>query len=358
MKEGTKRHPRLRALVALLAVLAIVAAACGGDDTTETTPPGDGTTVAGDGAPMVDLSGTSIRVTLPPAEPLNTGLVWMVDLLEEWGAEVERVYPTTTTGIQAVVAGQADISTQGADEVIIGVAEGVDVVGVGVLRAAMDYVLTSKLEIESLDDLVGKTIGVSGPGGFDALLTRLTLSEAGIEESDVNFVQIGNSGDRAAAIIADRIEAANLFLSTWIGLSNETDEVHAIAFMSDALPTLPKDLFFANASFWEENPDVGLAAACVNLEGNKWFAENQDEWIEYSKELNPGVTDEELIELHAVVTEMNMFPVEPDEMLVAEGLQQLADAMLENGDITQAVDASTLIDRSFLDEAKAMGCGG
>jgi len=70
-------------------------------------------------------------------------------------------------------------------------------------------VLVGKTEFDSVASLEGATIRMSGPTGFDALLTRFSLADVGLDpETDVNFVQIGGSPDRAAALRAGRVDPA------------------------------------------------------------------------------------------------------------------------------------------------------
>ena len=150
---------------------------------------------------MVDLSGVEFIPSTSQPSALLIPQFYAFDLLEEWGASVEPVTLTNIPGVQALVAGQTNLAPHGADELILGAAEGASPVAVGSLVAKQEYVLVATGDITTIEDLEGATIGMSGPAGFDALLTRFALEDAGIDpESGVNFVQVGGSPDRAAAI--------------------------------------------------------------------------------------------------------------------------------------------------------------
>lgn len=361
---------RSRQAVAVIALLGLLLAACSGaDDGSEaaaTADPTDDAAAAAtadsaqddaEDAPMIDLTGQTVRVTITPAEALLTNNYYAFDLLEQWGATVDRLEITTTTGTQAVLAGQADWVSSPSDELILGAAEGADLLAVGSPRSALDYVLVASTDIETVDDLVGRSLGMSSPSGFDALLSRIALGRNDIEPSEVDFVQIGGSGDRAAALLGGRIDASTIILSDWLVLSNRTDDVHEVLVLSDVLDDFTKEAYFASPDYIEANPDVALAFACANLEANAWFNEDPDAWVAYALDNVPNITEEELVELHATVDQMNMFPTDWEDLLPEGGMQALADAMLDNGDIRQAVDAEALVDRSFLEEAAGMGCG-
>jgi NitT/TauT family transport system substrate-binding protein len=306
--------------------------------------------------PSFDLSGVSLRVTTA-AETLEMPASYMWDLMEGWGAEVERIELTSTTGVQALLANQADLAGQGTDELILGAAEGADLVGFASTKDKMDYVMVVGADINSVQDLAGKTIGMSGPAGFDTLLARATVRQAGMNLEDVNFVQIGGSPDRAAALLTGRIDAAVVFIPDWNELALRTDEIKSLLYMTEVLPGAAKSLVFAKREWLEANPEVALAVACANLEAFEWFAQDKQRFIDYTIERVPGVTEEALDVTYDELIELDMYPLNPDDLLRLDGIQAVADSMLENGDIQNPVDATQIIDRSFLEEAAAMGCG-
>lgn len=353
------------------ACLFLTACADGGDTATPAAPGGPaGAPAANDaldegqipptgieGGPDFDLSGEEIVATTSPPGAINMGTFFAYKRLEEWGADVETVIITTTSGVQTILAGRADIASQGSDEVILGAAEGAEMVAVGAPSTAMDYVLVAEREIDSVADLEGQAIGMSGPAGFDALLTRFALEEEGMDPtSDVSFVQIGGSPERASALLSGQVNAATIFLEDWEELSRQTEDLELVLYMADIVPDFPASAYFSEASYWEENPEVALALACANLQANAWINEDEDRYVEYVMQVVPGATEEAARAIYAAGQEVNMWPTEPEEIFSIEGLGGLVDAMLETGDISQPVDPATIADVSYLQEAADMGC--
>lgn len=306
----------------------------------------------------IDLSGTSITTTSSLTSALLMPQSYMFDMLEAWGADVEVVTLTTTSGVQALLAGRSNLAPHGADELIIGAAEGAELLAVGSPQSQVNYVLIAKNEIGSVEELEGRTIGMSGPAGFDALLTRFSLRDAGLDpETDVQFVQIGGSPDRAAALLAGRIDAATIGLDDWFELSNRTEDVHLVKYMSEVVSDFPTELYFSTREYIEGNPDVALAIACGNLEANQWANENKEAFIEYTIEKVPGATPEGVEELYDAAMDVGMWPVTPEGVLSRSGLTGLMEAMQETGDISRPVDVEQFIDVSYLQQAAEMGCG-
>lgn len=394
--SGNKRLMHHLRLFGVFMLLFVAVAACGGDDddddddaeptaTTEEASGGDDPTATpeeeddeGDDAEDeesegdegddeaseeddfgIDLSDyDNLRLTGAQPSALSVVTYYMVDLMEEWGANVDQIELTNTTGAQALIAGQTDLAGGGTDELILGASAGADILAVASTQDKMDYVLVAQSDIDSVEELEGTSIGMSGPAGYDALLSRLAIREAGMEIDDVNFVQIGGSGDRSAALLSDRIDAATVFLSDWFELERQDEvELNGLVFMDEMVEASTKSTINTSREYADENPDLMFALACANLEAYEWFNEDKDAFVEYTLDLVEGSTEEATSDLYDMLIEIEMYPMEVEELLEVEGVQTIADIMYESGDVDSEVDASELVDRSYLEEAAAAGCG-
>jgi NitT/TauT family transport system substrate-binding protein len=265
---------------------------------------------------------------------------------------------TTTSGVQTIVAGGADVASQGTDEVVLGAAEGARMVAVGAPYTAVDYVLVGRRDIADVAALRGRVVGMSGPSGFDALLTRLTLEQQAMNpDGDVRFVQIGGSPDRAAALLSGQVDAATIFLEDWEEISRRTDQLRLVHYMAETVPGIPSSAFFAEASYWTENRQVALALACANLQANQWINASEHGFVDWVLRVVPGSTEEAARAIYRSGREVDMWPTDPQRVLSVDGLGGLVDAMLQTGEISTRVDPGTIADTGFLHEAADMGCG-
>lgn len=358
-------------LTAVVSTIALLTLGCGGSG--EAPVPG-GAAGAGDapeepvdlelpatgieGGPDFDLDGVEITVTTSAPGAINVNTFFAYQRLREWGADVEVIVLTTTTGVQTLVAGRADIASQGSDEVVLGTAEGADVVAIGAPSTRMDYVLVADTDYPTVESLEGSAVAMSGPAGFDALLGRIALDQAGLDPgSDVNFVQIGGSPERATALLSGQADAATIFLEDWEELRRKTEDVEALAYMGDIVPDFPASAYFAQRSYWDDNPEVAQALACANLQANAWTLEDKDRWVDYVLEVVDGATEEATSAIYDLALEVDMYPTDPDELFSVEGLDGLVGAMQEAGDISEPVEPSQMADTSYLEEAAQQGCG-
>ncbi|MGH3665099.1 MAG: ABC transporter substrate-binding protein [Egibacteraceae bacterium] len=362
-------------LAALMAVLALLAAACGGGaaqqgeagvaagggETPQDGETADLGTAAGDDegdSPTFDLSGVEFTATTSAPGALNMGTFWAFEKLQEWGASIDLVILTTTTGIQALIADRSNVASHGSDEVVLGAAEGADVVAIGSPSTKMDYVLVARKGTERVEDLQGKTIAMSGPAGFDALLSRFALQDVGLDpDSDVRFVQVGGSPERATALLSGNVDAATIFLEDWEELRLQSDELTLVQYMAELVPEFPASVYFGKRQFWQDNPELATALACANLEANAWMNADKEGFVEYTLDKVEGASPEATEAIYAAAQEIDMWPSEPDEILSVEGLDGLIEAMVETGDISEPVDPDSIVDTSYLQEAHETGCG-
>lgn len=157
-----KQRTWLRLLAVLLAGI-LVAAACGDDDDDETTAGGDGDEETG------EL--TDVRLTLQWVTQAQFAGYYAA--LDQGFYEEEGLNVTIQPGgpdinpIQLLISGDTDIGIQPLATVMVSREGGADVVSMGQVfeRAAFRLVYFDDAGIETVDDWVGKTIGLWG--GFE-----------------------------------------------------------------------------------------------------------------------------------------------------------------------------------------------
>lgn len=359
------------ARLAALLCLVTVASACGAAGTPGAAAPGaPGAGGAGQAnssdssidplvqafkGPKVDLSGVSLTATSPEPDSLDMGSVFMFDKLRQWGAKVDVVTTTTTSGIETMIAGRSDLANQGADEVILGNSEGANVTAIGSSRTKQSYVLVAKNDIKNVAGLKGGTIAMSGPSGFDTLLTNYTLKNAGLS-GQAKLVQVGGSPDRAQALIAGTVDAATIFLSNWENLKAKTNKIHLLVNFADST-SFPGDAYYLKADYLKSHQNLGLGIACANLEANQWLDSSESQYLEFANRHIKGADQAGLKATYSAAIKDGMWPTTPNQVIDQGGLGSLQQAMLSSGEITKKVSLAGAVDTSYLQKASAMGCG-
>ena len=305
-----------------------------------------------------DLSGTEVTIGTAQAQVLNLGTLRMIEMLQGWGAEVNRVELPSISGLEAIIADRIDGASRSSDEILIGQARGVDVVAIGAPISTMHYAVVSTPGVNTIADLKGKSIGTSGPGGFNGMLFRYMLKQNGLEpEVDVAVVPVGGSSERAAAILAGQVNATVVYIDNWLALEAQGANAQLLGYVSEIVPGLSSRAIFAEREYIEANEELATAIACANLEANHWIGSSKEGFVEYAMDNVRGANEEAVSKFYDVAMRINMFPTTPAELLDTSGYQGLADLLYDGGEIDKELDASTFVDASYLEKAASMGCG-
>jgi NitT/TauT family transport system substrate-binding protein len=122
----------------------------------------------------------------------------------------------------ALLAGQVQLADVGGSEALSAVASGADLVVVATLSPVYPYLFEVIPEIQTPEDLIGKTIGVATLGGSADVATRVALRSVGLDPAkDVTIVPTGSAQNRTAALASGAIQGG------MVGGPPETLEVEA-----------------------------------------------------------------------------------------------------------------------------------
>ena len=226
VRPATRHSTALRAL-ALLAVTAILVAACGGS--TNTTTPS--ASAAATSAPSDSIIPPSNRVPLTTSSPsaapvaLTVGLGYIpsVQFAQFYLAQQAGYYAaagltvklgneTDPNLITKVGQGAIDIGIGDGTSVIPAVSQGIPVVYTATIYGTFPSIVLAKAGsgIASAADLKGRKIGIPGTYGSSWIMLQALLKSAGLTTSDVTIVEYPDYG-QATALQQGAVDAATGF---------------------------------------------------------------------------------------------------------------------------------------------------
>jgi ABC-type nitrate/sulfonate/bicarbonate transport system substrate-binding protein len=155
----------------------------------------------------------TVNVAVPAVSLLQAPLFVAIDsgAFKRHGLEVRYIVTGART-IQALIGGSVQfaqgVSSRTVPAAVLG---GADAVLIANFSDKLLFTMHSGPEINSLQDLRGKVIGVSGIGGSTDFATRLALREAGlIPDKDVAIRGVGGVPETVAALKAKIVQAGTL----------------------------------------------------------------------------------------------------------------------------------------------------
>lgn len=111
-------------------------------------------------------------------------------------------------GVQGLVGGAVDMLGADGFSVFNAGLNGVDVRVVGSLVGVLTGRVVAAKDIQTAQDLKGKKWGISSFGSEAQMAEKLFLKAKGLPESSVTEIQVGNQGNRFAALEAGQISAS------------------------------------------------------------------------------------------------------------------------------------------------------
>jgi ABC-type nitrate/sulfonate/bicarbonate transport system substrate-binding protein len=154
-----------------------------------------------------------INVAVPAVSLLQAPLFVAIDagIFKKYGMEVRYIVTGART-IQALVGGSVQfaqgVSSRTVPAAVLG---GADAVLIANFSDKLLFTMHGAPEINSIRDLKGKVVGVSGVGGSIDFATRMALRDAGlVPDKDVAIRSVGGVPETVAALRARVIHAGTL----------------------------------------------------------------------------------------------------------------------------------------------------
>jgi ABC-type nitrate/sulfonate/bicarbonate transport system substrate-binding protein len=131
---------------------------------------------------------------------------------QKYGLEVAPLFVSAGSSVivPAMVSRQFDIGLASGAAVVLNRLAGGDLLTIGAQTGVYTTDCFSKPEIKSINDLKGKTVGVTRLGTSTHFAALSMLRSAGLKPTDVVFIQIGGSAEAIAGLVGGKVDAAML----------------------------------------------------------------------------------------------------------------------------------------------------
>ncbi|MGH8952712.1 MAG: ABC transporter substrate-binding protein [Acidimicrobiia bacterium] len=341
---------RTRSITALLIVMALVVAGCGGDgggatstaapDTTQATGEEPATTAGEEPAPTTTAAAEPVELTaVHGSSPDYIALVpaagW--DVCAEQGINVDQQYVEDgSIAIQAIAQGEGQIATNiGVNVGLLAVDEGAAIVDVMATQRPT-WALVSRNEIGTIEELAGLTMAVHGETSFTKAIADFYDAEF---ELGMTQVIIPGSEVRAEALANDQIDASVIDLPDIVALeATYPDSFVVLDTIGENLPDLIEQDIWMDRTWVEENPELAQQVTTCLVQGLRNLIDDPAYALELASELLPDVDPAILEELIAEYNERGIW--DPNGVLTEETAQYTVEFFADLGEID--VDPATV----------------
>jgi NitT/TauT family transport system substrate-binding protein len=242
--------------------------------------------------------------------------------------------------IAALVSGEVDFaSIGGAQAVFRGRARGLDLSIIGCISSTTNYILLGNKQTRSIEDLKGKTIGITGSGTYSEFAVRAFLKKNNIDPAkDVMLRAIGGTVLRAAAIEKGIIAAAPFSTEDAVRLMRSGYSV--ISNMNESLG-IPQNIIITRNEVLEKFPDTTKRLLKAYIMGIQLAKFNKTEAIKAG--FDSGLQGDP--EIVSAAWDLYAPGLTSDLSIAVPGIQQMLDEDIRSG----LVDSKFTVDRVIND---------
>ena len=333
---------RFNAFIAFMLLAVLLSTACGDDDTPESTP----------SAPEGDLAPESLKFMAGFKPQANLPFVGAYvaqekGFFDELNLEVDIKHAQSGEHLQLLLAGEVQVATANAAQVVQRGAEGLPVVSVALVgqKSEQGFAVGTDSGIENVGDWAGKTFGYKGtvPVEFLAIAAANGLDPDDVEQVKVSF--------DPRVLSEGQVDILAVFIS------NEPGQLERVGYPVKVFDPSDHDIpvlgltYIASRDGIEENPEAIRRFVQAALKGIAYAAENPEEAVDIVMQYAPQEQREQ--QEFMLTTELARAKTELTETRgygwqTQEQWQDLADALLEFDVIDAEVDVSALFTTQFL----------
>ena len=242
--------------------------------------------------------------------------------------------------IAALTSGEVDYaSIGGAQAVFRGKARGLDLTIVGCISSTTNYILLGNKQIRTVEDLKGKTIGITGAGTYSEFAVRTFLKKNNIDPNkDVMLRAIGGTALRAAAIQKGAIAAAPFSTEDAVRLIRSGYSI--ISNMNESLG-IPQNIIVTRNEVLDRYPETSKRMLKAFIQGIQIAKFNKREAIKAG--YDAGLQGDP--EIVSAAWDLYSPGLTPDLSIAVSGIEQMLDEDIRAG----FVDSKFTVDRVIND---------
>jgi ABC-type nitrate/sulfonate/bicarbonate transport system substrate-binding protein len=287
---------------------------------------------------------TRMTVAYSSIGPMATG-VWMAKesgAFDKYGIQADIILITSgPVSVQALIGGDLQVVSAASNAVINAVLNGAPIVAVGGTANRPYHRLFVQPEINRLEDLRGKTLGVTRFGSITDNLTRILLRRNGLEGA-VNVRQMGGTIEVAAAFQNRLIAGA---VTSEMRVAPPSQPKILVRLVEMGIP-YSMNMIAVQREYYRRNPDPVEKMIKAYAEGIAFMNQNKERAIKIITKYS-RLSDPKMIEDHYndSVTYLERIPTpEP------EGVQTILDFSGKKG-----IPMETFLDKTIVDKLTREG---
>ena len=170
------------------------------------------------------------------------------------GLDVQAVRVHASVGVMALMSGELQFVLASGPVVVDSALRGSNVVYIAGGMSTLDFVLVTRPEIKTAEQLKGSTVGLSAFRGANPTATRFALQKLGLGPKDVSLIVVGGTNERIASLRLGKIQGT--LFSPPQNITAQREGFNALADVAElGLPFVHIGVA-TTRTFIRDNPDI------------------------------------------------------------------------------------------------------
>jgi ABC-type nitrate/sulfonate/bicarbonate transport system substrate-binding protein len=270
---------------------------------------------------------------------------------ETAGVEVAyRDMGGSENAVTGLVRGDVALASIPYHLVVAAISQGAPIRMVLPANAAAEFVIAGRRNRRTMDDLAGRRIANSLPGGDTVVLGA--LDKAGMSPQDVKLVVLRDSPAKAAALLAGRVDAATLEYIDYERLRAEEPSLRLVARQVDVFPPYPATVWAVSSKWAEDNRELLQSLVEGMLTGYEtlYDADGKTAWEDEAQQAGEGTEPALLRKTFDYYREIDFWP-RRDAIYSPMAHDRVVGAYVETGGLEKTEPYDRVWDASFWREA-------
>lgn len=234
-----------------------------------------------------------------------------IQILKKQGVDAQIKWNPTSSnvGIAQLQSGDVDGFSNAVAGGYSAVLAGIPIVDFALVNPREDYVFITRPDVNSLNDLKGKKIGVLDTTSINYPQALIALKSAKMDQTDVSIITAGGQSSRLAALIAGRVDATMLSHLSWLKVKDQG--YHLLFDYTKQASALYDDTAWATASWLASHRDLAVAFNKALLQSYAWFdnPKNTQAVVNEAVGLAPGSDPTLVGQLFDILRSNHAYPV-------------------------------------------------
>jgi len=295
---------------------------------------------------------------------INSSVPLYLKYWEEEGLEVEVVpTPGAAAAMQLVISGQADVAYGSPNAAFAAIQRGapLKIYFASTRGDIFGLALPTGSGLDSIDDLKGKTVGVSSFASAGTPYLKSLLATAGLTDDDVSIVEVGVGGRAAGALLGKQVDALALWDEAYVQMEGKDISFEKIIKDERADANFSGTLVVSEDSIKNRRQAlIGLARGMAKA--HLFQSENMEavariHWNVYPQSApREGITDETVAETAKVlavrkhIQSKDAFGTGRFGDIPAENMTRFQDYLVVTGQLPEAIDPTLYYTNEMIDE--------